>query len=334
MAQPNIVTTITPLRLSFAGGGTDLPAFYRERGGAVINSTVNQYVYVTVKKHSPLFQERYRLSYSQTEHASHLDELENGIARECLRLVDVDFPLYISTAADIPTSSGLGSSSSFAVGLLHALHLIKGESVSAGQLAEEACYVEIESLKNPIGKQDQYAAAFGGLNYFAFDADDRVKLDSLVMPEKKIERLFDDIVLIWSGVQREASKVLAQQNKNIKNCFTQYDRLLESVEECRSLLLEPPSDVSRYIGAMLERSWLVKRQLATLITNNQIDRLYKSLKELGAYGGKVSGAGGGGFLFLMIPKSRQRNIVEMLGQQCVLKVKYEPRGSREIYRMY
>lgn len=334
MAQPNIVTTITPLRLSFAGGGTDLPAFYRERGGAVINSTVNQYVYVTVKKHSPLFQERYRLSYSQTEHASHLDELENGIARECLRLVDVDFPLYISTAADIPTSSGLGSSSSFAVGLLHALHLIKGESVSAGQLAEEACYVEIESLKNPIGKQDQYAAAFGGLNYFAFDADDRVKLDSLVMPEKKIELLFDDIVLIWSGVQREASKVLAQQNKNIKNCFTHYDRLLESVEECRSLLLEPPSDVSRYIGAMLERSWLVKRQLATLITNNQIDRLYKSLKELGAYGGKVSGAGGGGFLFLMIPKSRQRNIVEMLGQQCVLKVKYEPRGSREIYRMY
>lgn len=159
---PKTVTTITPQRISFVGGGTDLPSFYKNHNGEVISSAIDKYIYVTVKQHSPLFEEAYRLSYSKTEHVQSLDEIENSIARECLRLVSVEPPLYIATAADLPASSGLGSSSSFAVGLLHALHLLKGERVSAGQLAEEACHIEIDVLGNPIGKQDQYAAAFGG----------------------------------------------------------------------------------------------------------------------------------------------------------------------------
>ena len=165
---PRAVTTITPQRLGFAGGGTDLPAFYRQHGGAVLSSAIDKYIYVTVKRHSPLFNENYRLSYSKTEHVNSLDEIENDIARECLRLVDVEPPLFIATASDLPVSSGLGSSSSFAVGLLYALHTLRGEDVSAGQLAEEACHVELNVLGHPIGKQDQYAAAFGGLNYISF----------------------------------------------------------------------------------------------------------------------------------------------------------------------
>ena len=174
MALPRAVTTITPQRLSFAGGGTDLPDFYEQHGGAVVSSTIDKYLYVTVKRHSPLFNEVYRLSYSKTEHVDHLEDIENDIARECLKLVHVEPPLFIATAADLPAQSGLGSSSSFAVGLLYALHTMRGEEVSAGQLAEEACHVEIGLLKRPIGKQDQYAAAFGGLNYMSFQRDGRV----------------------------------------------------------------------------------------------------------------------------------------------------------------
>ena len=194
---PRVVSTITPQRISFVGGGTDLPAFYESHDGEVISSAIAQYVYVTVKRHSPLFQEAYRLSYSKTEHAHKLDDIENGIARECLRLVHVEPPLYIATAADLPASSGLGSSSSFAVGLLHALHLLKGERVSPGQLAEEACEIEINILGNPIGKQDQFAAAFGGLNHMLFKKNGRVEIDHLVLQDNLIDEIFENSLLIW-----------------------------------------------------------------------------------------------------------------------------------------
>ena len=209
--------TITPQRLSFAGGGTDLPGFYERHGGAVVSSTIDKYIYVTVKRHMPLFNEAYRLSYSKTERIDDLNDIENDVARECLRLVQVDPPLFIATAADLPqkTGLGLGSSSSFAVGLLYALHVMRGEDVSAGQLAEEACHVEIGVLGHPIGKQDQYAAAFGGLNYMAFQRDGRVHLDSVHVPDNGVANLFCHFMLFWTGVQRDAREVLREQRDNI-----------------------------------------------------------------------------------------------------------------------
>ena len=223
---PRTVTTITPQRISFVGGGTDLPSFYTNHGGGVISSAINQYVYVTVKQHSPLFDEAYRLSYSKTEHAHTLDDIENSIARECLRLVHVEPPLYIATAADLPASSGLGSSSSFAVGLLNALHLLKGERVSPAQLAEEACEVEINILGNPIGKQDQYAAAFGGLNHIIFKESGRVEIDHLVLQNNLIDEIFENSLLIWTGIQRDASSILAKQNKNVAKKIASYELLI------------------------------------------------------------------------------------------------------------
>ena len=213
---PRTVTTITPQRISFVGGGTDLPSFYTKHGGAVISSAINQYVYVTVKQHSPLFNEAYRLSYSKTEHVNALDDIENSIARECLRLVNVEPPLYVATAADLPASSGLGSSSSFAVGLLNALHLLKGERVSPAQLAEEACEIEINILGNPIGKQDQYAAAFGGLNHIIFNKNGRVEIDHLVLHNNIINEIFENSLLIWTGIQRDAASILSKQNKLVQ----------------------------------------------------------------------------------------------------------------------
>jgi len=325
---PRVVTTITPQRISFVGGGTDLPSFYREHEGGVISSAIDQYVYVTVKRHSALFQEEYRLSYSKTEHTNRLDDIENSIARECLRLVKVEPPLYISTAADLPASSGLGSSSSFAVGLLNALHLLKGERVSPGQLAEEACEIEINILGNPIGKQDQYAAAFGGLNHIVFKKNGRVEIDQLVLQDYLTERVFENSLLVWSGIQRDASSLLSKQNKKLGDQVQMYKSLIQDGQDCKELLLNPPQDFLRHFGSLLERTWTTKKSLEDSITSTVLDEIHLHIKLLGGYGGKLSGAGGGGFFYEIVPKELQGVIIDFFGPSKVLKVAHEPLGSR------
>jgi D-glycero-alpha-D-manno-heptose-7-phosphate kinase len=320
------VTTITPLRISFAGGGTDFPSYYERNGGAVVSSAIDQYVYVTVKRHSPLFGEMYRLNYSTTEHVSALDQIENNIARECLRLIHVDPPLFIATAADLPALSGLGSSSSFAVGLLYALHTLRGENVSAGQLAEEACHIEIDVLRSPIGKQDQYAAAFGGLNYIAFERNRRVSLDPLWLPNGAIINLFRASMLFWTGQQRQASTILKQQVCNIETSKRQYKKLFDLADECRQSLLTGFDE--QRLGSLLDKGWQIKRALAEGISNGEIDDWYNRAKIAGALGGKLLGAGGGGFLYLIAPPSRQKAISARLRGMTGVPVGYEPRGAR------
>lgn len=327
MTLPRAVTTITPQRLSFAGGGTDLPDFYRGHGGAVLSSTINKYIYVTVKRHSSLFNEVYRLSYSKTEHVNRLDDIENDIARECLRLVHVEPPLFISTASDLPASSGLGSSSSFAVGLLYALHAMRGEEVSAGQLAEESCHVEIEVLGRPIGKQDQYAAAFGGLNYITFQPDGRVHLDSLWLPGDGMGALFRNSLLFWTGMQRDAGDILQEQRNNIKDTSDTLIAMRDMAAECRDLLLSHPDDPQR-LGALLDSGWRAKRGLASKITSMEIDRCYERALAAGAIGGKITGAGGGGFLWIIAPPERHGAVRAALSEMVDVSVAYEPRGAR------
>jgi D-glycero-alpha-D-manno-heptose-7-phosphate kinase len=324
---PRAVTTITPQRLSFAGGGTDLPDFYRLHGGAVVSSAIDKYIYVTVKRHSPLFNENYRLSYSKTEHVNRLDDIENDIARECLKLVDVDPPLFMATASDLPAASGLGSSSSFAVGLLYALHALRGEDVSAGQLAEEACHIEIDALRHPIGKQDQYAAAFGGLNYITFQADGRVHLDSVWVPGNGAGRLFKHVMLFWTGMQREAGHVLSEQRDNIGRTSATLLEMRDMAAACRDLLLARPDDAAA-LGALLDSGWRAKRSLASTITTSDIDACYDHALQGGALGGKIAGAGGGGFLFLIVPPDRHDAVRAALPGMVDVPVSYEPRGAR------
>ncbi len=331
---PRTVTTITPQRISFVGGGTDLPSFYTNHGGSVISSAINQYVYVTVKRHSSLFDEAYRLSYSKTEHVNSIDEIENSIARECLKLVQVEPPLYIATAADLPASSGLGSSSSFAVGLLNALHLLKGERVSPAQLAEEACEIEINILGNPIGKQDQYAAAFGGLNHIVFKKNGRVEIDHLVLQKNLINEIFDNSLLIWTGIQREANSILEKQNKSVNNNHDSYNSLIEDTQECKKLMLNPPDDFLRHFGNLLEKSWKTKKSLEKAITSNLMDELHAKVKNLGGLGGKLSGAGGGGFFYEIVPKDYNESVFNIFGKNKVLKVAHEPLGSRLISEIF
>jgi D-glycero-alpha-D-manno-heptose-7-phosphate kinase len=331
---PRAVSTLTPLRISFAGGGTDLPAYYESHEGAVISAAIDKYIYVTVKRHSPLFQEVYRLNYSKTEHTKSLEDIENDIARECLRLIPVDPPLYIATAADLPASSGLGSSSSFAVGLLHALHLLRGERVSPAQLAEEACEVEIKILGNPIGKQDQYAAAFGGLNHFCFKKIGRVEIDHLVLQNNLINQVFQNSLLIWTGVQRSASTILHKQNRRIEKQVQEYGHLVNATHELKKLILNPPSNFLELFGALLDKTWEIKKQLEGSISSTEIDATHLQLKAMGSHGGKLSGAGGGGFLYEIIDERGHQKVLTSLGGERVIKIAYEPFGSRLLSELY
>lgn len=323
---PGLVVTRTPLRVSFAGGGTDLPAFYEREYGAVLSTTIDKYLYVTIKRHGDLFNEGFRLNYSQTEHVGRLDDIKNHIARECLRFLQVESPIYISTVADVPEFSGLGSSSSFAVGLLNALHAYRGERVSAAQLAEEAAYIEIDVLRRPVGKQDHYAAAFGGMNLFRFMPDGSVTVEAQHLQNGAMERLFDHLLMLWTGIQRDASAILTEQRHNTPSSHDTLQAMREHARQLQGLIRNDFDPLA--FGQVLDASWQLKRRLASTITNEQIDAWYYRAKQAGAVGGKICGAGGGGFfLFVMAPECREA-VRQALPGLTELRIRYEAQSSR------
>ena len=324
---PRFVTTITPQRISFAGGGTDFPDFYLRHGGAVVSATIDKFVYVTVNRHSELFHGRYRLGYSQPEQVDNLDLIKNDIARECLRLINVDPPLSISTNSDLPGSSGLGSSSSFAVGLLLALHSLRGEAVTAGQLAEEACHIEIEVLGKPIGRQDQYAAAFGGLNFYEFMQDGRVRVESLWNRRNDIQLLFDASILFWTGVQRKAEDILDEQRKNIPSQTESLLVMTELARACRSVVLNSP-DLLMDLGEIINKSWIYKRKFSSSVTSLMIDDLIERASKAGAISTKIAGAGGGGFLYVLANPSDHQIVSDALFESSVVTLNYCPFGAK------
>lgn len=326
-STPRLVLSRTPLRVSFAGGGTDLADFYEYEDGAVVSTAINKYIYVTVKRHGEIFNEPIRLNYSKSEQVNQIDEIENNIARECLRFLRIDPPIYISTVGDLPASTGLGGSSSFAVGLLNALHAYRGERISAGQLAEEASYIEIEVLREPIGKQDQYAAAFGGLNVFCFRCGGDVTVEPVRLSNGNLSALFDRLLLFWTGHQRDSSSVLAEQKQNIQEKMQSLLKMRDQVKELRDLLSNGHCDLESF-GAILDEAWQLKRQLATTISNNQIDRWYRLAREAGAAGGKLCGAGGGGFLLFAVPLEYQQAVRGALADLSEVRLEPEVHGSQ------
>jgi D-glycero-alpha-D-manno-heptose-7-phosphate kinase len=274
-AARDMIVTRTPLRVSFAGGGTDLSAFFEKEEGVVFSTTITQYVYVTVKRHSDLFFEPIRLNYSKSEEVEHVEEIENNIARECLRFLDLGPPIYISTVGDVPASTGLGGSSAFCVGLLNALHAFKGERVSPGQLAEEACHIEIDMLGHPIGKQDQYAAAFGGFNVFCFKGDGGVTVEHQRFTDGLRKELFASMMMFWTGHQRDADSVLSEQKENTEAEFARLRKMREQARDLQLLAGNGHLDIETF-GGVLDEGWRMKRELASGITNTQIDALYEA----------------------------------------------------------
>lgn len=325
---PSLVLTKTPLRISFAGGGTDLAEYYGVDFGAVVSTTIDKFVYVTAKRHGPVFNEQYRLNYHVSENVSSLDDIRNDIARECLRLVPVDPPLYISTVSDLPAQSGLGGSSAFAVGLLNALHALKGERVSPVLIAEEAAHVEINVLKRPIGKQDHVAAAYGGLNHFRFHADGSFSVLPVASSASELGCLFEHCLLFWTGLARDSASVLTEQKSNTSERMTELNTIRDQAEVLSSRLRQR-IDLEK-LGRMLDEGWRMKRRLAGAISNDSIDRWYDEALAAGAIGGKLCGAGGGGFFLFVAQKDRHDAIREALPELQNVQINFEPSGSRVV----
>jgi D-glycero-alpha-D-manno-heptose-7-phosphate kinase len=286
-------------------------------------------VYVTVKRHSNFFDEPIRVNYKVSEEVQSVDEIENNIVRECLRLLDVRPPIYISMVGDVPASTGLGGSSALTVGLLNAFHAVKGERVSAGQLAEEACHIEIDVLAEPIGKQDQYAAAFGGLNIFTFRSDGTVSVrpKNLALPVRN--RLFESLILFWTGNLRDARAVLTEQRANVEAERGRLRKMSDQVFELETVLGTDLLDLAAF-GRVLDEGWRLKRGLASGISSGAIDELYERAIAAGAHGGRLCGAGGGGFLLFVAPPDRRDAIRRALTGLTELPVAHEVHGSHVV----
>jgi D-glycero-alpha-D-manno-heptose-7-phosphate kinase len=302
--------TLAPLRISLIGGGTDFKSYYSKFDGMVISAAIQKYVYVHIKRHDPLFQEKYRISYSSVEHCQSRNDIENSIVRSSLELLDMDEPLQISISSDLPSNSGLGSSSSFAVALLLGLHSLKGEQISASQLAKEACQVEIEIMKSPIGKQDQYAAAFGGFNCYEFLSNSRVRIEPIDISKSKSDELFNNSMIIWTGKSRNANDILSDQENRIKDNFIHLNDIKELANQFRIELMREQSDPNK-LGQLISKSWELKRKLSPLIYDDSISSVIAKLNSLNCLGFKLLGAGGGGFVYSMFDGIDDHLITQM-----------------------
>jgi D-glycero-alpha-D-manno-heptose-7-phosphate kinase len=324
-----MIISKTPLRMSFVGGGSDLPSFYREFGGAVLSTAIDKHIYITVNKR---FDDSYRISYSRTEEVPSIDEVQHPLARECLKLTACTDGIEVTSIADIPArGTGLGSSSSFVVGLLHALHAYAGRYVSAGQLAEEACRIEIEKCGEPIGKQDQYAAAFGGLNVIRFHPDDRVDVEPVICRPGVLGELQSQFLTFYTGATRSASALLAKQSQDVaadqekQRCLK---RMVALVDDTRHAL---QAGKLEEFGGLLDENWRLKASLTSGISNEQVDRWYRLAREAGAWGGKLLGAGEGGFLLVQAPLDRHEAVKRALADIRHVPLGFERSGSQIIF---
>jgi D-glycero-alpha-D-manno-heptose-7-phosphate kinase len=320
-----MIITQTPLRIGLLGGGTDLPDYYREHGGRVLNCAIDKYIYVIVKQR---FDDDIYVNYSKKEIVSTVDDLEHELVREAMRMTGVVKGVEITTLADIPSAgSGLGSSSAVTVGLLHALFAYQGRQVSAEELAQRACTIEIERCGKPIGKQDQYIAAFGGIRDIRFGPGEEVVAEELVLPAAERRALQHQIMLFYTGITRSASSILTEQHANIAATQPQLHLLRDlagfAVDRLRS------GDVDA-IGAALREGWEVKRKLASGVSNGQIDGAVSRALDAGASGAKLTGAGGGGFLLVICPMEQQRAVRRSLADMRELPVKLDRLGSRVV----
>jgi D-glycero-alpha-D-manno-heptose-7-phosphate kinase len=320
-----MIITQTPLRIGLVGGGTDLPGYYREHGGRVLNCALDKYVYVIL---TPRFDDEIYVNYSKKEIVSRVEDVEHELVREAMRMTGVTNGVEITTLADIPsTGSGLGSSSAVTVGLLHTLFAYQGRQVTAEELAERACIIEIERCGKPIGKQDQYIAAFGGIRDVRFGPGDEVIAEDLGLSAAQRRALQQQIMLFYTGITRSADSILAEQNANIEATLPQLDQLRDLAGFAVERLLSGDVDA---VGTAMREGWETKRKLASGVSNDQIDLAVSRALDAGASGAKLTGAGGGGFLLVICPMERQYAVRQNLADMRELPVKLDRLGSRVV----
>ncbi len=316
----------TPLRVSLFGGGTDFDAYYREEGGCVLTTAIDKYIFVTIKRR---FDRLLRIGYTRTEMVESVDEVQHELIREAMRLTGIREGVEITTMADIPAAgSGLGSSSAVTVGALHAMYTYRGELVPAERLAREACRIEIEMLGKPIGVQDQYIAALGGLRFMEFKTDGSVTTERVELSGETQRRLSESLLLFFTGVTRQSEAILAEQRSNIRERRPILRQIKQLAMQARAELQAGRLDD---IGRLLHEGWELKKRMASTISNGNVDDLYEVARRAGALGGKLTGAGGGGFMILACPRERHDDLRAALKHLPELSFGLEPDGTKVIF---
>lgn len=324
-----MVISRTPFRISFFGGGTDYPAWYRKNGGKVLATTINKYCYLNVRLLPPFFWYKYRISYSRIENCKTIDQIIHPSVRAVVNFLKIRQGLEIHHVGDLPARSGLGSSSAFTVGLLHALYALEGHMPNKQKLAKEGIYLEQKVLKETVGSQDQVLAAHGGFNLITFHKDGEISLKPITIPSKRIEELQSHLMLFYTGIARTASDIAKSYVNNINSQKKQLDSMQELVEKASELINSKQN--IRDFGRLLNESWQLKRTLSSTVSNPKIDELYKSALSSGALGGKLIGAGGGGFLLLFVPPSHQAKVRKEFNKLVYVPFKFEHEGSQIIF---
>lgn len=324
-----MIISRTPLRMSFVGGGSDLPAFYREEGGAVVSTAIDKYVYVNVNQK---FDDGIRIAYSKTEEVERVDQIGHRIVRAAMEFLKIRGGIEITTIADIPSrGTGLGSSSTFTVGLLHVLNAFKGQYISSEQLGRDSCHIEIDLCGEPIGKQDQYAAAFGGLNLIEFKPDDSVVVSPIICNRSTVAQIQAGTLVFYTGIVRSASTLLQRQNADLAGSAAKRRAMRRMVQLAYKLREELHKNNVAAFGEILHENWLLKRNLTEGVSTPQIDEWYGIARQAGAVGGKILGAGAGGFLMLYAPPERHEEIAASLPGLRRIPMGFEPLGSRIIF---
>jgi D-glycero-alpha-D-manno-heptose-7-phosphate kinase len=329
-----MIVSRAPVRFSLGGGGTDLPAYSSRFGGFVVSAAIDKYIYVTANKR---FHKDIRLAYSKTEIVPSVDKIEHPLFREALKMTGIEHSIELTSVADLPANSGLGSSSSFTVALLNALHAYKREFVSSGQLAEEACNIEIDRLGEPIGKQDQYIAAFGNVTAFTFAPDGSVGVEPVPVRDEVLDELESNLLIIWSGIERAARIVLSEQGQRLRDLepdvIERMHRIKEMGRETYRILVD--GDLDRY-GELLHHHWSNKRKLASKMTDATIDEHYEAARKAGALGGKLMGAGGGGFFMFYVRPQDRRRVLEAMSARGLrpLRFRFDMDGARIMANMH
>jgi D-glycero-alpha-D-manno-heptose-7-phosphate kinase len=321
-----VIITQTPYRVSFAGGGTDLPAFYERDCGAVVSVAIQRHIYVTVHGR---FERNIRVAYSRTETVTCVDDLEHELVREAMKLTGVAHPIEVTTIGDVPGGAGMGSSSTLTVGVLHALHALQGCYVGREQLAREACQIEIEALGHPIGKQDQYAAAFGGMNYIRFNPDHTVDVEPVPARLAFFEELERRALLFYTGRHRDANTILRRLSDGMEDRRSILRAQRDLANELRSTILG--SGDLDWVADILHRGWELKRSQGLGISGTGVDEWYCAARRAGAQGGKLLGAGGGGFMLILAPPDRHEAIRDSLNRPQELPFKIDRNGSRVVF---
>lgn len=324
-----MIISKTPCRLSFAGGGSDIASYYGEHGGAVVSVTIDKYVYLTLQQR---FDDSIRIGYSRTELVERVQEIQHPIVRHCLNLLGISKRIEITSHADIPSrGSGLGSSSSFSVGLLNGLYAYQGRHVAPQDLAERACHVEIDLCGDPIGKQDQFAAAFGDLRMYRFHQDGSVTVDPLICSNTTIQNLQCNLLMFYTGITRNAGDILKEQTQVLGSKRDAIEKMHRMVQHAHDVRRELEGGNPDGVGEILHESWQLKRTLTGGISNTAIDAWYDAARAAGAVGGKILGAGGGGFLLLYVRQEEQPAVKAALKELRCIPFRFEREGSKIIF---